>query len=132
MKGWPWNENHKNNISIFMKESSHNNISNRPASHMASQSSRGPIVESHVDLVVIKAKYEDDTIRVQLCRSAGLEKLLNEVGMRLKLSVGSFKLKYVDEDNDEILLACDDDLQQCLKSPVAVDKPYIQVFVKLI
>lgn len=104
-----------------------------PALVMADpQSSRGPTVERKVDVVVIKAKYEDDIIRVELCRSEGLEKLMTEVGRRHKLSVGSFKLKYIDEDNEEILLACDDDLQLSLKIPIATKKPYLQVFVKLI
>ncbi|KAL8540759.1 hypothetical protein ACS0TY_002109 [Phlomoides rotata] len=131
-----------NNLSIIVrgsaKKSTQQNISNLPVSDIAlpqddPQSSRGPIVEPKVDMVVIKAKYEDDTIRIELCRSEGLENLLNEVGRRLKLSVESFKLKYMDEDDDEILLACDDDLQHFLKISTAMDKPYyIQVCRKVI
>lgn len=79
--------------------------------------------------VTIKVKFEDDTIKLEFCPLSGMEKLLNEVAIRLSLKVGGFKLKYLDEDDDNILLACDADLQLYLKS---LEKTCIKLFVHLI
>ncbi|KAL7111427.1 hypothetical protein ACP275_05G087000 [Erythranthe tilingii] len=82
-------------------------------------------------MVMIKVKYDDDTVKFQLCLSSGMDKLVEEVANRLKLEMGSFKLKYMDEDDDEILLACDADLQLCAKNQTALGKTFIQLFVQL-
>lgn len=84
------------------------------------------------ETVMVTAKYEDDIIKFKLCLSSTMNKLLEEVARRLDFEVGSFKLRYLDEDNDKVLLACDDDLQLCLKSLSAGGKTTMQVFVHLI
>uniref|UniRef100_A0A0D9XR13 RWP-RK domain-containing protein n=1 Tax=Leersia perrieri TaxID=77586 RepID=A0A0D9XR13_9ORYZ len=64
--------------------------------------------------IVVKAAYKNDTIRFKLLPSVKYEQLLEEIVKRLKLSVGTFQLKYKDDEGDWVILASDADLQECL------------------
>ncbi|CAI9102579.1 OLC1v1000873C1 [Oldenlandia corymbosa var. corymbosa] len=62
--------------------------------------------------MTIKARYgKHIMIKFPLPFSSQLTHLELEVATRLKLEIGSFKLWYVDEDNEFILLTCDADLR---------------------
>lgn len=89
--------------------------------------------------VVIEAKFKDDTLKFEFCVSRGLDKLMEEVGKRLNLKIGKFKLKYVDDDDDYddygfdlITLTCDKDLDLHMKSIKSLGKTTVQVLVHLI
>ncbi|KAL0382816.1 UNVERIFIED_CONTAM: protein NLP7 [Sesamum calycinum] len=77
-------------------------------------------------VVLIKAKFGEDNVKVQLLLSSGIEKLKEEVGKRFNLMNRSFKLYYFDED-EWFLLACDDDLQLCMKTSAASGRTPIQI-----
>lgn len=62
----------------------------------------------------IKATYGDDIIRFRISVSSGIMELKEEVAKRLKLEVGTFDIKYLDDDSEWVLIACDADLQECL------------------
>ncbi|XP_012486642.1 protein NLP6 isoform X2 [Gossypium raimondii] len=64
--------------------------------------------------VTIKATYREDIIRFRISLTSGIVELKEEVTKRLKLDVGTFEIKYLDEDNEWVLIACDSDLQECL------------------
>ncbi|KAG8089663.1 hypothetical protein GUJ93_ZPchr0011g27795 [Zizania palustris] len=64
--------------------------------------------------IVVKATYKHDTIRFKLLPSIKYTQLLEEIVKRLKLSVGTFQLKYKDDEDDWVILASDADLQECL------------------
>uniref|UniRef100_A0A5B7AR89 PB1 domain-containing protein n=1 Tax=Davidia involucrata TaxID=16924 RepID=A0A5B7AR89_DAVIN len=70
----------------------------------------------NVRTVIIKAKYGENTIKFPLSSSSGKEDLEQEITKGLKLKVGSFNIEYWDEDGEWILVACDDDLQDCMSS----------------
>ncbi|MFS8030293.1 putative transcription factor Nin-like family [Helianthus anomalus] len=59
--------------------------------------------------VTIKATYREDTIKFAYCLLDGLVKLEELVATRFQLRIGSFRLKYKDEDGDMILIACEND-----------------------
>ncbi|KAM0059175.1 putative transcription factor Nin-like family [Helianthus debilis subsp. tardiflorus] len=61
--------------------------------------------------VTFKATYRDDTIKFTYRLLDGLVKLEEEVATRFQLTVGSFRLRYKDEDGDMITIACDNDLK---------------------
>ncbi|KAG5563458.1 hypothetical protein RHGRI_006024 [Rhododendron griersonianum] len=63
------------------------------------------------DIVTIKAKYENNTIKFPLSLPSRLAALQQEVAKRLDLEAGTYYVKYKDEENDSILIACDEDLQ---------------------
>lgn len=64
--------------------------------------------------VTIKATYREDIIRFRISLSSGIVELKEEVAKRLKLEVGTFDIKYMDDDHEWVLLACDADLQECM------------------
>ncbi|GMI96247.1 NIN like protein 7 [Hibiscus trionum] len=64
--------------------------------------------------ITIKATYREDIIRFRISLNSGIMELKEEVAKRLKLEVGTFDIKYLDDDNECVLIACDSDLQECL------------------
>ncbi|KAF7813160.1 protein NLP6-like isoform X1 [Senna tora] len=64
--------------------------------------------------VTIKATYREDIIRFRISFSSGIVELKEEVAKRLKLEVGTFDIKYLDDDHEWVLIACDADLQECM------------------
>ncbi|KAK3024194.1 hypothetical protein RJ639_043771 [Escallonia herrerae] len=67
-----------------------------------------------VKTVTIKATYREDIIRFRLSLDSGVDKLKHEVATRLKLEMGTFDIKYLDDDHEWVLIACDEDLQECI------------------
>ncbi|KAH6806850.1 hypothetical protein C2S51_027958 [Perilla frutescens var. frutescens] len=142
---WPGNKKQARNPSLFERESvqdphqlemrpSSSSSSRNPSlhqnvSHANMESTQHLSVEEAAEKAIIRVKYEEDTIKFELCLSLEVSKIFEEVVRRLNLKMDSFKLKYVDEDNEEILLSCDDDLQLCPKSQTATGKTCIQLFV---
>lgn len=66
-----------------------------------------------VKTITIKATYREDIIRFRLAIDSGIVKLKEEVAKRLKLELGTFDIKYLDDDHEWVLIACDADLQEC-------------------
>lgn len=67
-----------------------------------------------VKTITIKATYREDIIRFRLPLDSGIEKLKEEIAKRLKLDIGPFEIKYLDDDHEWVLIACDADLQECV------------------
>uniref|UniRef100_A0ACD5WC04 Uncharacterized protein n=1 Tax=Avena sativa TaxID=4498 RepID=A0ACD5WC04_AVESA len=72
------------------------------------------IVNRSNSSIVVKASYKDDTVRLKLLASMNYQNLLDELARRLKLSVGTFQLKYKDDEDEWVILESDADLQECL------------------
>ncbi|XP_057773588.1 protein NLP7 isoform X2 [Salvia miltiorrhiza] len=66
-----------------------------------------------VKTITIKATYREDIIRFRLAIDSGIVKLKEEVAKRLKLELGTFDIKYLDDDHEWVLIACDADLLEC-------------------
>nr|XP_027189455.1 protein NLP7 isoform X2 [Cicer arietinum] len=64
--------------------------------------------------VTIKATYREDIIRFRVTLTCGIVELKEEIAKRLKLEVGTFDVKYLDDDHEWVLIACDADLQECI------------------
>lgn len=64
--------------------------------------------------ITIKATYREDIIRFRISLNSGIVELKEEVAKRLKLEVGTFDIKYLDDDHEWVLIACDADLQECV------------------
>jgi hypothetical protein len=71
-------------------------------------------VRKEMKTVTIKATYREDIIRFRVSLNCGIVELKEEVSKRLKLEVGTFDIKYMDDDNEWVLIACDADLQECM------------------
>lgn len=63
----------------------------------------------------VKATYREDTIRFKFEPSAGYFQLYEEVARRFKLQNGTFQLKYLDDEEEWVMLVSESDLQECLE-----------------
>ncbi|KAL8154626.1 protein NLP6-like [Apium graveolens] len=83
-----------------------------------------------VKTVTVKATYKEDIIRFRLPLSSGIVKLEEEVSKRVKLDVGMFDLKYLDDDQEWVLIACDADLQECVELSRSSGRNIIRLLVQ--
>ncbi|PIA51849.1 hypothetical protein AQUCO_01000024v1 [Aquilegia coerulea] len=65
-------------------------------------------------ILTFKVNYQDDIIRFRLPVTSGMHELMGEVAKRFKLEVGTFSMKYLDDDHEWVSLACDTDWQECM------------------
>ena len=63
----------------------------------------------------VKVTYGLDTVRFKVAQDVSLCYLREEVGRRLKVADKRFDLKYLDDDEEWMLLACDADLQESIE-----------------
>lgn len=75
---------------------------------------RDRIIQEGNKSTIFKVTYKQDTVRFRLPLNAGISELRNEVTKRFKLEAGTFDLKYLDDDFEWVLLACDADLHECI------------------
>ena len=71
-------------------------------------------------VVTVKASYRGDIVRFRVPSSAGVATVKGEVAKRLGLEASEFDVKYLDDDNEWVLLSCDADFQECLEVVPAV------------
>ncbi|KAL5139707.1 Protein NLP7 [Glycine soja] len=79
--------------------------------------------------VTIKATYREDIIRFRVSLTCGIVELKEEIAKRLKLEVGTFDIKYLDDDHEWVLIACDADLQECMDVSRSSGSNIIRVLV---
>ncbi|KAI8569806.1 hypothetical protein RHMOL_Rhmol02G0305200 [Rhododendron molle] len=84
------------------------------------------------DMVTIRATCENNTIKFRLSLSSRLIEMQQEVAKRLNLEGGTYYIKYKDEEDVLILIACDEDLQDCLHTFRSLGKSSIAVLLELI
>ncbi|GJZ00242.1 NLP3-like protein [Tanacetum coccineum] len=65
-----------------------------------------------VEHLTIKATYKKNTVSFSFILSDGFAKLEELISSKFQLKLGSFSLKYEDNDGDMILIACDCDLME--------------------
>ncbi|XP_062107921.1 protein NLP8-like [Humulus lupulus] len=65
--------------------------------------------------IIVKATYREDTVRFKFDTSGGCYQLYEEVAKRFKLQTGTFQLKYLDDEEEWVMLVSDMDLQECLE-----------------
>ncbi|XP_057958020.1 protein NLP9-like isoform X2 [Malania oleifera] len=65
--------------------------------------------------ITVKATYKDDMIRFKFEPSAGYSQLYGEIAKRFKLQTGTFQLKYLDDEEEWVMLMSDADLRECLE-----------------
>ncbi|CAI9772640.1 unnamed protein product [Fraxinus pennsylvanica] len=59
----------------------------------------------------------------------GITNLKEEVTKRLKLEVGTFDIKYLDDDQEWVPITCDADLQECIDISRSSGSNIIRLFV---
>lgn len=71
--------------------------------------------DNSVSKITIKATYRNDVIRFKFEPTAGCFQLYEEVARRFQLQVGLFQLKYLDDEEEWVMLVSDADLTECLE-----------------
>ncbi|KAF7821902.1 protein NLP6-like [Senna tora] len=79
--------------------------------------------------MTIKATYREDILRFRISLTCGIVELKEEVAKRLKLEVGTFDIKYLDDDHEWVLIACDADLQECMDIFISSGSNIIRILV---
>ncbi|KAF8643723.1 hypothetical protein HU200_066788 [Digitaria exilis] len=69
----------------------------------------------HSGTVTIKASFKDDIVRFRFPCSGSVTVLKDEVAKRLRMDVGTFDIKYLDDDHEWVKLACNADLEECME-----------------
>lgn len=81
--------------------------------------------------LTVKATYRDDTIRFKLDPYVvGCSQLYKEVGKRFKLQDGAFQLKYLDDEEEWVMLVTDSDLHECLEILNGMRKHTVKFLVR--
>ncbi|PSR89541.1 hypothetical protein CEY00_Acc29744 [Actinidia chinensis var. chinensis] len=80
-------------------------------------------------VVTIKATYGEDIVKFDLFSGSGIVELKEEVAKILELERDIINIKYQDEDQDWILIACDADFQCCLKFSSSSGNQLIRLLV---
>lgn len=104
-------------------------------------SNQAPVSVAHVrphgtafqdaNMVTIRAKYVNDiTLKFGLSTSSGITELRQQVAKRLNLEPETYNIRYTDEDDEVILLACDDDLQDCIHASKSLGKTSVVVHLE--
>lgn len=96
------------------------------ASFNTSQPENAP---KDVGFVTVKATYRDDIIKFELPCASKMVDLRKEVTKRLKLKIGSFEIKYLDEDEDWVLIACDEDLGSCIATNISLGRKITKMMI---
>ncbi|CAL9236764.1 unnamed protein product [Arabidopsis halleri] len=86
--------------------------------------------ESGSTTLIVKATYREDTVRFKFEPSVGCPQLYKEVGKRFKLQDGSFQLKYLDDEEEWVMLVIDSDLQECLEILYGMGKHSVKFLVR--
>ncbi|KAL9686537.1 hypothetical protein QQ045_023998 [Rhodiola kirilowii] len=123
---------------------------NQPATSSMTESSNGSLMNgssssspSHEDVymrkkviagdsgtkITVKATFKEDTIRFKFEPSFGCFQLYEEVAKRFKLQVGTFKLKYLDDEDELVVLESELDWQECLEVIESVGTPSVKFIV---
>ncbi|KAL8108910.1 hypothetical protein AgCh_025126 [Apium graveolens] len=65
--------------------------------------------------ILVKATYNDAHIRFRLTDSSGISELKENVIKRLHLERNAFTIIYQDDEGEWIIIACDEDVQECIE-----------------
>ncbi|XP_078433741.1 protein NLP2-like isoform X2 [Wolffia australiana] len=93
----------------------HHSSSAMTDSSNGSQSSSQTAKRSPDGAVTVKATYREDTVRFKFAASGGQGRLMEEVGRRFQLSQGGFQLKYLDDEDEWVLLSTEEDLREAVE-----------------
>nr|AAQ62879.1 At3g59580 [Arabidopsis thaliana]BAD93722.1 putative protein [Arabidopsis thaliana] len=81
--------------------------------------------------LTVKATYREDTVRFKLDPYVvGCSQLYREVAKRFKLQEGAFQLKYLDDEEEWVMLVTDSDLHECFEILNGMRKHTVKFLVR--
>lgn len=90
---------------------------------------QNPITEGE-SKVTIKATYKEDTFRFKLEAAGGCIQLYEVVAERFNLHTGQFQLRYVDDEDEWVMLASDSDFLECLEISDLMGRRSVKIMVR--
>lgn len=81
-------------------------------------------------VISVKATYKEDMVRFKFYPSMGCSQLLEEIGKRFNLSIGTFQLKYKDEEEEWVMLVNDADLLECMEMLESFESQCLRLLVR--
>ncbi|XP_058200606.1 uncharacterized protein LOC131315518 [Rhododendron vialii] len=79
--------------------------------------------------VKVKVRCEEGTIMFRLSCPWRKEELEQQVKKRLSFEAGTYNINYKDEDDDLMLIKCDEDLEECISSSSRLGTRSIELFL---
>lgn len=123
--GITWWQPSKNKLIDAEKGKQNDSSSMRPLQDTPVVSHRSQALEK----MTVKATYSGATIKFELTNFSGISELEDNVIKRLHLERNSFSIKYQDDDNELILIGCDEDVQECMKVSRTAEKATIKMLI---
>ncbi|KAI8566478.1 hypothetical protein RHMOL_Rhmol02G0044400 [Rhododendron molle] len=80
--------------------------------------------------VIVKARFGTATLKFQLSWPWGMVELKEQVKKRLGHEAENYYINYKDEDNEYILIACDEDLQDHISRSNLLGTNFVEVFLQ--
>ncbi|KAL5990835.1 hypothetical protein ACLOJK_011740 [Asimina triloba] len=105
----------------------HGSASSSPTGHEQNHLKR---VACMRDTITVKATYKEDIIRFKFTPSLGCLQLVEEVSKRFKLPTGTFQLKYLDDEEEWVMLVTDSDLQECIEILDSIGSRSVKLLVR--
>ncbi|KAJ0078663.1 hypothetical protein Patl1_22412 [Pistacia atlantica] len=135
MEGYDGMMEHNQPTSSGMTDSSngslvHGSSSSSPSFEEGKQSKVQPSCGDSGTKITVKATYKEDIIRFKFEPTAGCLQLYEEVASRLKLQNGTFQLKYLDDEEEWVMLVSDLDLQECLEIMESIGTRSVKFLVR--
>ncbi|XP_010258489.1 PREDICTED: protein NLP9 [Nelumbo nucifera] len=81
-------------------------------------------------VITVKATYKDDTVRFKFEPDRGCAQLMDEVAKRFRLQIGTFQLKYLDDEDEWVLLMSDSDMQECVEILESIGSRSVKLMVR--
>ncbi|KAG0603966.1 hypothetical protein M758_10G134500 [Ceratodon purpureus] len=89
-----------------------------------------PVPVAEPDSVTVKATFGADTVRFKLLVGSGYLDLRNEVSQRLKVDGQGFDLKYLDDEEEWMLITCDADVKECIEVAQTLGRHTVKLMVR--
>jgi len=80
--------------------------------------------------ISVKVTYKEDIVRFKFMPSMGCQQLFEEIGKRYKLAVGTFQLKYMDDEEEWVILSSESDLIECIEVLESVGSRNLKLLVR--
>lgn len=78
----------------------------------------------------VKATYGDEKIRFRMSKNWSFMDLHQEISKRFNIyDMGNIRIEYIDDDSEWVLLACDDDIEECMDLHTSINNQTIKLVV---
>lgn len=100
-----------------------------PTRNVVDSSGRGRQMQDEGSSVGIKATYKDVTVRFKMHRGLRFSELCDEIVQLFKVDHGTFHMKYLDDEEEWVLMSSDADLEECIEIMNLFHTPVIKLLI---